>query len=147
MFRVVAIRTRVIHMYVHIATHPLRCCLLSEIDRAQLDDSRGGLVRPDLKVALFESILESVHYLQSYRSRRHSDLGLTCRFKVMCFKLAFGAGEAVVGLHPGIIGSIGTSVAPGYEDPRRHGGPVCTNHTESHPPHWPQVFPPADGQL
>src|SRR3989304_5900613 len=65
--------------------------------------------------------LEPLRHLDRYRSLRDGDFGLTRGMKVVFLEPPLGADEGVVGVDPGVLGSVRAGVGAFARDPGPRG--------------------------
>src|ERR1700686_4724692 len=87
-----------------------------------------------------KTILESSHHIDFNFARGHGDFGGARSVKVVCFKRTLRAIEAVIGVHPSTVGSVGESIGCSDENPCRDRLVLQIDHSYRDSPYRFGVF-------
>src|SRR6266536_2934606 len=105
----VAISPSVIHVNMDVAADPLLSRCRRNLKRSKGDDHMV-IARQHRQVLLLELILKSLHDYDLDAAHGNHQVRVARRNKVMGLERPLTSHEAVIGLHPSIVRSIGTSV-------------------------------------
>ena len=132
-FRVVAISSAIIHVHMKVATYPAPVRLGGEQGpQAHRDD--GALLRVYLRPDTFNVVFEPLHHLDFGATRGKYNVRTPRRVKIMRLKGALCPVEAVIGMNPRIVRSVGAPIGSGHGDSCRRGPAHGIEYDDAQPP-------------
>ena len=137
----VAICPAVIHVDMNIAADPLRVRVFWQADWLEIDRQVGAAPKRNQHSFLLDPVLKSLHHLHFCSPCREGQFRISSAVKVMRLEGALRTNEVVVGMHPGIIGSIGATIFTGNENPRWAWTSVCGQHSDTELARGLEVMP------
>src|SRR5262249_53096768 len=94
----------------------------------------------DQYLALLEAVFEALHHFDLEMSGRDSQLRSALGVEVVGFERSLGTHKAVIGAHPGVVGSVRVAVFSGDKNSSRHGTAI-RKHRDAQLARGPEKFP------
>ncbi len=138
--RSVAVCAPIVHVDMNVTTHPAKTRIPWKIERAQVQENPYFIACLGFDGSFLHTIFETLHRLYHDSSCRNRDHVLAAALEVVSFEALNAAHEAVICLHPCVIGSVSAAIFAGQKNASRRDLPLRIKHGDCNSSGWLQIL-------